>query len=150
MARWDSGKALAMFEQLGGDEARSAAESFWRHPTDEARAVYLHVCGPLYTQSPGNMFEAVEMIRNPQVFTFWNDGEHKRFDLRRDLAKAACPVLVLGGELDPVCPIEGSVEIVEHIPKHLVQFERFERCGHGVFRDNPERAFEILRDFVTS
>ena len=150
VARWDLGKVLAMFEQLGGDEARSAAESFWRHPTDEARAVYLRVCGPLYTQSPGNMFEAVEKIRNPQVFTFWNDGENKRFDLRADLAKATCPVLVLGGELDPVCPIAGSVEIVEHIPKHLVQFERFEQCGHGVFRDDPERAFEILRDFVTS
>jgi len=31
-----------------------------------------------------------------------------------------------------------------------VRFERFPDCGHGVFADVPERAFAILREFITS
>jgi pimeloyl-ACP methyl ester carboxylesterase len=148
VARMDMESALAMFEQLGGLNARSVAERFWSNPTPEARDEYLSVCGPLYTQTPGNIFAAIETIRNPAMFTFWNGGEHQTFDLRPDLANAQCPVLVLGGELDPVCPIAGSEEIVAHLPAHLVQFERFAGCGHGVFRDDPERSYQVLRDFI--
>jgi proline iminopeptidase len=56
----------------------------------------------------------------------------------------------LGGEQDPVCPIAGSEEIVSCLPPDLVQFVRFEHSGHGVFRDEPERAMSVLRDFVCS
>jgi len=30
----------------------------------------------------------------------------------------------------------------------LVRFERFPGCGHGVFRDDPERAFAMIREFL--
>jgi pimeloyl-ACP methyl ester carboxylesterase len=36
------------------------------------------------------------------------------------------------------------------LPADLVQFERFERSGHGVFRDEPERANAVLRKFVAT
>ena len=149
VARTDLDAMLAMFEQLGGSEARTAAAAFWNDPTEQTRALYLRICGPLYTQTPGNVFEAVEMIRTPELFAHWNNGEHATFDLRADLAAARCPVLVLGGEHDPVCPIAGSEEIASCLPAHLVQFERFANSGHGVFRDENERAMKVLRDFVS-
>ena len=31
---------------------------------------------------------------------------------------------------------------------HLVQFERFANCGHGVVPDAPERAMALIRDFI--
>jgi len=31
-----------------------------------------------------------------------------------------------------------------------VQFERFADSGHGVFRDESEKAYAILREFVTT
>ncbi len=108
------------------------------------------MCGPLYTQSPGNLFESVEMVRNNDLFAHWNTDEHGSFDLRDDLARAQCPVLVLGGEHDPVCPIVGSEEIAAHLPPEHVRFERFAQSGHGVFRDESEKAYTILREFVTS
>ena len=31
-----------------------------------------------------------------------------------------------------------------------MRFERFEQCGHGVYRDDPERAFGIIREFIVA
>jgi pimeloyl-ACP methyl ester carboxylesterase len=148
-ARWDPGAVLEVFGRLGGDEAVDAARAFWTNPTTEHGATYHRICGPLYTQTPGNVFGAVEMIYNADMSPHWQHGEQQTFDLRPDLARARCPVLVLGGEHDPVCPITGSEEIVSCLPPELVQFERFEQSGHGVFRDEPERAMSVLREFVS-
>jgi pimeloyl-ACP methyl ester carboxylesterase len=149
VARWQAAPAIAMFTKLGGPEAGAIAERFWNDPNDATRADYLRICGPLYTQTPGNIFETIATIRNSAVFSFWNSGQHQTFDLRNDLARAACPVLVLGGELDPVTPIAGSEEIAAALPDEWVQFERFAGCGHGVFRDDPVRSMAVLREFIT-
>jgi proline iminopeptidase len=42
----------------------------------------------------------------------------------------------------------GAEEIVASLPPDLVQFERFGHSGHGVFRDEPERANAVLRRFI--
>jgi pimeloyl-ACP methyl ester carboxylesterase len=31
-----------------------------------------------------------------------------------------------------------------------VRFERFPDAGHGVFRDQPEKALRILREFIAA
>ena len=150
-ARWVGADAVEMFRRLGGDEAAEVADAFWNGPRSEAMTErYREVCGPLYTQQPGNVFASVDVVRNPELFTHWNTSENKQFDLRADLAKAACPVLVMAGEYDPVCPISGAEEIVAALPPEHAIFERFADSGHGVFRDEPARAMQVLRDFVSA
>ena len=149
-ARWVGADAVEMFRRLGGDEAAEVAEEFWNGPSsDAARERYREVCGPLYTQQPGNVFDSVEVVRNTELFAHWISQENKQFDLRPDLAKAKCPVLVMAGEFDPVCPMSGAEEIAASLPREMVTFERFDRSGHGVFRDEPGRAMQVLRDFVS-
>jgi proline iminopeptidase len=60
----------------------------------------------------------------------------------------ACPTLVLGGEDDPICPIDDQGDIAAALPAPLVTFERFPGCGHGVYRDDPERTLSVLREFL--
>lgn len=143
---------LATFERLGGADARRAAGAFWLAPDPTAAAEalgrYLTVCGPLYTQVPGNIFETNRTIMRREVLTHFLFGEQRGMDLLPGLAAVHCPTLVLAGELDPVCPMLGSERIAAALPAEIVQFERFENAGHGVFRDQPERAFQVLRDFV--
>ena len=150
VARWDLEAVLDQFERLGGAEARGIAAAFWAEPNPVNREAYLRACGPLCTQTPGNLFESVELVRNNDLFAHLNTNEHPTFDLRDDLARAQCSVLVLGGEHDPVCPIVGSEEIAAHLPAEHVQFERFAQSGHGVFRDEADRANAVLREFVTT
>jgi proline iminopeptidase len=59
-----------------------------------------------------------------------------------------CPTLVLAGDRDPIVPIALSETMAACLPPHLVRFERFTNCGHGVHRDDPERAFKVLREFI--
>jgi pimeloyl-ACP methyl ester carboxylesterase len=145
---------LDMFERLGGTEARDAAESFWLAPDRAAAGAalgrYLSVCGPLYTQVPGNIFETGRAVVRGEVLTHFLFGEQRDMDLLPGLSQAVCPVLVLAGELDPVCPVLGSERIVAALPESVVRFERFADAGHGVFRDQPDRAFQVLRDFITN
>ena len=61
---------------------------------------------------------------------------------------AGCPTLVLGGEDDPVHPIESQADIAAELPAHLVQFERFANCRHAVIADAPERTLATIRDFI--
>lgn len=58
--------------------------------------------------------------------------------------------LVVAGDRDPITPMAFSETIVASLPEHLVRFERFPGCGHGVTDDDPVRAFGVIRDFVQS
>ncbi len=76
------------------------------------------------------------------------DNEWGQMDFRADLARVRCPVLILSGDRDPIAPPEFSETIAKCLPPHLARLERFENCGHGVFGDDPERAFRVLREFI--
>jgi proline iminopeptidase len=65
-----------------------------------------------------------------------------------DLHRIRCPTLVLGGEDDPIHPIESQADIAAALPSHLVQFERFANCRHAVVPDAPECAMAVIRDFI--
>jgi proline iminopeptidase len=76
------------------------------------------------------------------------DGESHTFNMFPDLGRIQCPTLVLGGEDDPIHPIESQADIAAALPAHLVRFERFADCGHAVVPDAPECAMAVIRDFI--
>ena len=141
----------AMFERLGGDAARAVSERFWDgEPSAETRDEYMRVCLPLYTQNAGIISGgAARTIFNYELMDHWRP-EHRTMDLLPELAHITVPTLVLAGEHDPVCPVEDAEEIVAALPPHLVRYERLANCGHGSFRDQPERTFAILREFIAA
>ena len=112
---------------------------------------YLQQAMPLYNASTGSAADALRrsILNLDLMFHFFRD-EGRRFDFLPELGRLRCPTLVLGGALDPVCPIEDQAEIAAALPPALVRFERFENAGHGVYRDEPERAFQVLREFLAS
>jgi pimeloyl-ACP methyl ester carboxylesterase len=75
-------------------------------------------------------------------------GEGHTFNFAPDLARVRCPTLVLGGEDDPMTPIECQADIAAALPADLVRFERFPGCGHAILPDAPERALTMIREFV--
>ncbi|WP_317204002.1 alpha/beta hydrolase [Janthinobacterium sp.] len=145
------GRKLAMFEKLGGPAARAAAQRFWSEPCAATYAPYLQLCKPLYSVRPAaNGDAARRAIVSRDILYAWAAGEQQTMDLLPGLAHALCPVLVLAGESDPVCTLDDARDIAAALPQHLVQFERFDGCGHGVWRDAPVAAFARLRQFITA
>jgi proline iminopeptidase len=142
-------RKLAMFERLGGREARDVAERFWTAPNASTYAVYKMVCSPLYSvTTPANDDAARRTTVNEEILFSWAGGEQQSMNLLPGLARAQCPVLVLAGALDPVCPLNDARDIAAALPPQWMQFAQFDGCGHGVWRDDPDAAFARLRQFI--
>lgn len=56
----------------------------------------------------------------------------------------------MGGALDPMLPIECQRDIAAAIPPHLLRYQEFANCGHGVVPDAPEEVMALLRKFIAS
>jgi proline-specific peptidase len=143
---------LNAFERIGGPEAREVIRRALDERTPQAFVEYLRVCGPLYTRSRPDPEALKRYIRNDEIVPYFerSDGEGAIFDLSDRIGGVRCPILLIGGELDPITPIAEQEVIANALPPHLVRFERFADCGHGIFRDNPERMFQVIREFLFS
>jgi pimeloyl-ACP methyl ester carboxylesterase len=141
-------RKLAMFEKLGGPEARAAALAFWTQPSDATWAEYNRVCKRLYNTTPQSEDASQRTQYRTEILFASAGGEQRTMKLLPGLARAQCPVLVMAGDADPVTPIEDAQDIVAALPPQRVQFERFANVGHGAWRDNAEAAFAVLRRFV--
>jgi pimeloyl-ACP methyl ester carboxylesterase len=145
---------IAMFERLGGPEVGALARRrYLQGQVDPAMLQeWIRLAFPVYTRTPRDA-EAVTRARlRPEVNLWFTrpDGEGRAYDLRPALARVRCPTLVMGGEEDPMTPIVCQEEIAAALPPHLVRFERFAGCGHGVVHDAPERAMAVIREFIAS
>lgn len=153
-ARIHLDETFAILEARGGKEARAVAEKFWLKPDDAAFADYLRVCMPLYNP-PGVVTNDQAAARRraiskPEVTRHFSLGEMLTMDTRAGLAKVACPALVLAGGYDPITPVSCAREIHDALPPAYRRFEVFEGAGHGVYRDEPDRAEKLLRAFFAA
>lgn len=144
-------RALNMFERLGGDVAREAAARFWSEPNADTFAQYQAHCIPLYESRPVEP-EAIQRARfnRDVLFAFFRPGGQGRaFNLLPELGKIQCPTLIMNGTDDPITTIEDAQDIYASLPQKLARLERFPGCRHGVTREDPDRAFRLIREFVT-
>ncbi len=150
-ARIDYEAIFASFEAMGGPVAREVAREHWTTPSSESRRRYFEACLPLYRQRPSGDPDAARraMIRDDVALWFNGQGnEHGRMDFRAALACVQCPVLILAGAKDPICPLPFSETMAACLSPELVRLEVFPDCGHGVQFDAPERAEQVMREFI--
>lgn len=133
------------FERFGGPDAATAAREFWTKGP-EAILAYAEHCMPLYTVDPPDPDVLARTVMNLELMGHFQAGEQLTMDLAPGLAAATCPVLVAGGELDPVCPIEMSEEIVAALVNAEVTYERIPGASHG---DVARRSEAVTRAFIT-
>ena len=142
-------RKLAMFEKLGGPEARAAAEAFWLAPGDVTWVRYQQLCTPLYnTRPPADPQSRERTVFNNQILFTSAGGEQRTMNLLPGLARVCCPVLVMAGEQDPVTPLADAQEIAAAISEPWGRLVTFANAGHGAWRDEPEAAMAVIRDFV--
>ncbi len=141
-------RKLAVFRRLGGERARAVAQAYWTAPNAANFDEYLAVCLPLYNPTPQDAASRAKARFDVQMLDTWNATELPHLHLLPGLARAACPVLVMGGEEDPVTPIEDQRDIAAALPPQWVRFESFANAGHGIWRDRPDAALALLREFI--
>jgi pimeloyl-ACP methyl ester carboxylesterase len=141
-------RRLAVFERLGGEVARCAAATYWSNPTPEAAEAYVRVCLPLYGRTPRSPDVQRRARIDLEIANHWFAGEARTLNLLPGLACAQCPVLVIGGEEDPVTPIEDQRDIAGALPAQWVEFHAFPGAGHGVDNDHEADFMALIRRFV--
>jgi pimeloyl-ACP methyl ester carboxylesterase len=139
-------RSLAVYERLGGAEARAAAERFYDGMDERGFAEFLRVCFPLLSSYPLTSDVIARADWNPEVLMEWMRGEAKELDLRDDLAAVQAPAVVLAGEDDAWAPLESAREVFELLPGHK-RFHSYPEARHSVFRDEPA-AYDDLRLFL--
>ena len=148
-------RRVELFERFGGPEVGALARSRFLDvdsPRDQAAVdAWRKLAFPVYTRTPRDPNLGSRTVGKPAVglhFSAKPDGESHNFNMFPDLHRIQCPTLVMGGEDDPMHPIESQADIAAALPPQLVQFERFANCGHAVVPDAPERAMALLREFI--
>jgi pimeloyl-ACP methyl ester carboxylesterase len=142
--RFDPDLVAATFDRRGGAAARDAARDFWTLGP-QAIVPYLEHCMPLYGVEPGDPNALPRTVINFDVMAHFQTGEHRTMNLAPGLAAARCPVLVLAGELDPVCPVAMSDEIVAALVNADVTYVRIPNASHD---DVGPRSIATIRSFI--
>ena len=150
VARMLPERVFDAFQEFGGNEARETAEEFWSGPNEENTAKYVRDCLPLYTRTEGDPEEAQRAIWTPEVIEHFSKpgGENWTFDFRKGLKAITCPTLITAGDIDPITPLSGVMEMADHVPLKIRELEVFSNCGHGVHRDD-QKAFEVMKNFIS-
>jgi pimeloyl-ACP methyl ester carboxylesterase len=147
-------RRIQLFERFGGPEVGALARRRFlevQGHTDQASLdAWRRLAFPLYTRTRRDPDMARRAVSRSEVLHWFTKpgGESHTFNMFPDLGRIQCPTLVLGGEDDPMLPIECQADIAAALPAHLVRFERFADCGHAVIPDAPERAMAVIRDFI--
>jgi len=147
-------RRVALFERFGGPEVGALARRRFLevegHPDQASLDAWRRLAFPLYTRTPRDPDMARRAVSRSEVLQWFTKpgGEGHTFNMFPDLGRIQCPTLVLGGEDDPMLPIECQADLAAALPAHLVRFERFADCGHAVIPDAPERAMAVIRDFI--
>jgi pimeloyl-ACP methyl ester carboxylesterase len=151
-ARLNLDETIRLMEERGGEEARTIAAKFWSEPDAAVMAAYVRVCIPLYNPpSPdAGAFQAAmrRVIMRSEVSSHFILGEMRTMDLRPGLDRVSCPTLITAGDYDPITPVACAREIFAVFPEGVAQLEIVAGAGHGVHRDEPERAEAMYRRFL--
>ncbi|MBY5538242.1 alpha/beta hydrolase [Rhizobium leguminosarum] len=127
-----------------------AKHYFGTDVTETSAAAFFQEVGPYYG-APQNMemiprLLALSSVDVPMLRHFRKDIVPV-YDLRAQLAKIACPTLVLVGSHDWVCPPRASRLIARAIPHS--EFFEFDQSGHFLFSEEPQRFLSVARDFLS-
>ena len=151
--RTDHARSIEVFRRIGGDQAAAAARRDFEEITEESAEEFNRVCHPLFSARPGYVEEAHRRIalsiHTTEVNLHYWRNESERTDPWALLPEIRCPVLVIGGEDDPICPIEVVQDLVQGLTSAAeVELLRLPGARHAVFRDAPDLAFPAVLRFI--
>jgi proline iminopeptidase len=94
--------------------------------------------------NPMNMDLYYQLVGKDGDFLVGNDIGS--FDYRKDLKNLTMPVLIYGGRYDRVAvPVE-MIKYRDFCPQ--AKFVMFEKSGHNPQVEEPQRTFQLIRDFI--
>jgi pimeloyl-ACP methyl ester carboxylesterase len=104
------------------------------------------VCSPYFSPQPRRQDVAARAVSRPGVTEHFLRHEYLQHDYRDRVGTIRCPTLLLGGELDPIVPIQEIEDMASRMQPGVATVVRFPDAGHGV--GGQPNALSVVRDFV--
>jgi proline iminopeptidase len=145
-AHFDLDRIVERFRDIGGDEiAGLVRRSYDGDPsvTAEEWERCWRLFGPWVPSGADR-----KRIRRNEAFNSVGGRLMLEVDLRPRLAEIACPTLVSVGELDPITPPWVAEEMAGLITGGEAELDVIPDAGHFPWRDNPERYWLRLGQFL--
>lgn len=145
-ARINPDASIRMYERLGGPDVAAVAARFYATPGD-TRDEFLRVCSPYFSPLPGRPELGARIVSpRPAVTEHFLQHEYLQHDYRDRVGTIRCPTLLLGGELDPIVPIQEIEDMASRMRPGVATVVRFPDAGHGV--GGQPTVIDVVRDFV--
>lgn len=151
-AHQDRALAREGFRKQGGEAAASAYEAVSLDPNPETFAKFMSECRALYTTRrfvDQELAARARVNRDLGLDFFRTSKSDPSLDFRDRLAAVTTPVLIVGGEEDPILPPVFQDELERALKNAPVRRVRLPNAGHFVHLDQPELYFRALREFVS-
>ena len=148
--RMDLAATYAMMERLGGPEAardRRGVLDRARRPSAPPTTCR-SACRSTIPAGARRRGDRERAILRTEVMFHFIEGEQRTMNLLPALAAVRCPTLVLAGGLDPITPVACAEAIHAALPAGVSELVVFPEAGHGIHRDEPDRAEAVLRRFL--
>jgi pimeloyl-ACP methyl ester carboxylesterase len=149
-ARMDLELSREGFRKQGGDAAARAFEAFARDPDPSTAAAFMSECRALYTARrvvDGDLAARARSNLDLAMSFFRHIGDPS-LDFRERLGEVTTPVLIIGGDEDPILPPQFQDELERELTSAPTKRVRLPAAGHFIHVDQPERFFGALREFV--
>ena len=148
--RFDVGMSAEGFRRQGGDVPAEAFAAWVADPNPETTEGFVKNCRHLYTTSRRMDADAeARTVTNIALLFDFFGREIRRFDVTEGLAGVTAPVLILGGDEDPVMPPPYQDALESALTNARVSRHSFPACGHTLAADAPEALGRALVDFVS-
>ena len=147
-ARFVLDDVCAAMAKKGGAEVGEITRQQFTCPTPEISKQYQERCVPHYARNAYSPAELSRCKKHMEVFTHFGKNEVLHFNYLDDLQKICCPTLFMVGEESPLHPPVRAVEMLERTPKGLGEMHLFKNAGAAVYKDAPEEAEKVVREFI--
>lgn len=145
----DAVRSAEGFRRQGGDAAADAFTAFLASPSRDTVAAFGANCRHLYSTSRRMDADAeARTITNIKLLFDFFGRQIRTFDFTDTLSAVTAPVLILGGDDDPVMPPVYQDALEAALTNASVHRVRFPNCGHTLAADAPEALAEALRAWV--
>lgn len=148
-ARHDPAWSREGFRRLGGEAAAEAFTGMMAMPNQQTFLAFMQTCRHLYTTRRIVDQDLAARTRwNARLVHDYFAREARSFDFREGLAGVRLPVLIMGGDEDPMMPPVYQDEIESALHNAFVTRIRFVGAGHFLQVDAPEAYFSALHEWV--
>jgi proline iminopeptidase len=147
-ARFDLSEVFIELKQRAGDEVAEIARLQLSQPTAEITQEYLRKVVPYYAKNAYTSAEVARCEKNIALFNHYCSHEMNNFNYLEDMENVQCPTLIMAGDDSPLHRLSFATEMAERIPQSLVQLEIFSGCGAPVYKDDPEKSFTVVSNFL--